>query len=459
MIKLAIYLLLTLFGILAGFFNPVAGGVSCILGYLFNPAALELPVSGIQYQQYVSIAFLAGVIMKWRPALPPVGKEGNVLIFLWAFTAIAITSASWAVYSQQVALMQVFELFKTILFATLLQRVIRSERHVRILGIAFAVGILHAGLMHVLGHRLGFVGSAHIREYGVLPDGQTSVMLLFIPLLLIMAATGKGFERILAFVTLPVALDSLIGTYQRAALVGVVGEIALLVFLGGYKTDRLLAPRFLVGGVLVLFRCTPDDYWAWMSTIMTPTQEASANSRLVINKASARMFLDHPILGVGYRNYIFMAHLYLPEAYLTDGHMRAAHNSFFTVLCETGLFGFIAWIGGLGMSVVLLRRIRKGRDGGPKDNVVALYALGMEVGLYGWMINGCFVSEHEVDPAYWFMALAIAMVRVQHQLKLSSAEGVSAGASKPGTIVVARTKTRATAYQVVSAGGPPRLQS
>jgi O-antigen ligase len=438
LLKLVFYLALTLVGTVSAFFNPLCGAMACVLTYLTNPNAIEFPGNTLQYQLYVSVAFLAGSLLQWRPSLPRVSSEGNVLIALWVFVAIAVTSAGWAAYSSEIALKQVFELFKTILVAILLPRTVRSERHLRIFMIACGLGVFHAALLHVAGYRLGLVGSAHLREYGVLPDGQTSCMLLFIPVLLIMAGTGTGIERVVGLLALPLALDSLVATYQRAGLVGLVGEMTLLMLFGGFKTIRRIVPVLVLGAVLFLFRFTPTDYWNWMSTITTPTEESSANSRFVIDRASFRMFLDHPILGVGYRNYPFLAGLYMPAEMLTRGGTRGAHNSFFTVLCETGILGFMAWMFAIFTAVRTLRRVRKGVHG-PRDNPVTRYAFALEIGLYGWLINGCFVSEHEVDPAYWFLVLSVALVRIQYQLKVARAAASSGqAASAPAATALGR---------------------
>ena len=43
---------------------------------------------------------------------------------------------------------------------------------------------------------------------------------------------------------------------------------------------------------------------------------------------------------------------------------------------------------------------------------VEIYAMGLELGIYGWMIAGLFHSMHEVDTVYWFVALAVVLTRL-----------------------------------------------
>jgi hypothetical protein len=75
-----------------------------------------------------------------------------------------------------------------------------------------------------------------------------------------------------------------------------------------------------------------------------------------------------------------------------------------------------------------MRRLRQSRDGGNLDNL-AVYALGIELGLYGWMVGGLFHAMHEVDPAYWFVGFAVVLTRLQGQRAESEDDTVAADSS------------------------------
>jgi O-antigen ligase len=125
------------------------------------------------------------------------------------------------------------------------------------------------------------------------------------------------------------------------------------------------------------------------------------------------MFLDYP-MGVGYRNYPYVSPRYLPDGVLTavgEQRVRSAHNSYFTVLCETGIIGFIIWTSMFVLAIRLFRRLRK-RNKGKAASEVAIYGMAFEVGLYGWAIGGWTQAYHEVDPAYWFVGCAVILTRL-----------------------------------------------
>jgi len=127
-----------------------------------------------------------------------------------------------------------------------------------------------------------------------------------------------------------------------------------------------------------------------------------------------RMFAEHPF-GVGYRNYPYMSKFYLSAEWLNlEGH-RSAHNGFLNILTETGFVGFITWTSGFLGAVVVLNKLRKSRDAtgkGAGGSLIPVYAYGMQLGLCGWFVCNLTQADHEVDPAYWFVALAVVMTRL-----------------------------------------------
>jgi hypothetical protein len=436
----------------AAFVSPLAGAIAAIEAYLFNPSIFDLP-GHIHYQQWTTIAFIAGVVLQTGQAvLPPARRERSLIITLWIFLGISACGAVFALVSTKLAFTELFEVFKTIVVTTFLVRALRTENQLRYFLMACMVGVLHAATLHVVGPKLGYISSSMGREFGVLPDDQTPVMVCFVPLLLVCAATGKTkLEKILAFCTLPIAIDSVVNTYQRAGFVAMGAEVALLVLLGGGKVVRRLLPVALVALVLFVTRMTPQNYWTWINTISAPTQEGSANARFVIGKASMQMLRDHP-MGVGYGNYLRVSPRYLDSTYLTNG-TRSAHNSFFSIACETGVLGFAFWIYAFGGAAMYLRKVRKRSVEGLSTIPLRQYALAIEVGIYGWAVAGLFQGNQEVDPAYWFVALAVVMTRLHAQALAkvdvpagspAPALGMAAanGGYPPGTVLVPVTWSR-----------------
>ena len=409
MLKLAFYLGLTGLGALATFWDPLYGAVACVLAYLFNPAAIAMDTEGFRFQLWITIAFLTSMLLH-RPK--PTGAEapsGHVLAGMWIFVALCSASAAWAVVSSQNALADSYEMFKRALLTALMCRLVRSEREIVWLIWACLIGIFHASVLHIVGGRLGWIPLSESREYGVLPIGQTSVLILFVPMLAILGTMGRGKERLASWCILPFVLDSIVNTFQRMGFVVLAAEALLLAIYLPRRIVLRVAPIAAVLGCLFVIRFMPPEYRNWVATIQRPHEEGSANSRFVIDRASIQMFLDYPF-GVGYRNYLVVSPRYLPPEFLDQGK-RSAHNSYFAVLCELGVQGLLAFLWTFGGAIVLMRRVRKASDRAEPGRL-GLYALGIEVGLCGWLTGGLFHDLHNVDPAYWFVGFAVAIMRL-----------------------------------------------
>ena len=420
MFKLIFYLGLTAVGIVAALLSPLAGVIGCISSYMVNPPAMELDDGGFRYQLSITLAFLIGFLLRRPSGAPRVGKEGRTLWALWAFLAIATLTAAWAVYSSQEALDAAYETLKTVLIATLMVRAVRDEKDMSKVMLTCIICAWHAAFMHTFGIKWGYVPAAYAREIGVLPDGQTAVMVLFFPSLVVIAMLGATrIERFAAWFALPFVLNSIVSSYMRTGFVSLIVQAALLVLFLPRRVTLRMAPAFAAAVLLFFFRLTPDDYWERVDTLRAPTEEASANSRLVVNGASIRMLADYP-MGVGYHNYSYVSPQYLPPEFLTQGR-RSAHNSYFATICDTGVLGFALWISAFLGALFQLRRIRKTAD--PRQpGRTAVYAMGLEIGIYGWLAGGMFQADHEVDVAYWFVAFAIILTRLHAKARDTETE-------------------------------------
>ena len=415
MLKTIFYLCLTAVGVGATLITPLAGAISCLEAYLLNP--IVLTESDLRFQLITTVAFLVSIWLYKPQGAQPVGRENSVLKALWVFVAIGALSSLWAQVSAHNAIDEIIEVAKTVLLASLLVRVICTERHLSYIMFACLVGVFHAALLHTVGIRLGYVPQCFGRESGVLPESHAVVLVLFVPTMILLAMRGRLHERLLCWCALPIVLNSIVSTYMRTYFLALVVQLVLLLMVLPRRITLRLLPVLIFGVGLFVFRLTPENYWEWISTINKPTEDASANSRFVINEASWRMLMDYP-MGVGYRNYPRVSPKYLPRQFLTysgspDEGQRSAHNSYFTVACETGILGFAVWAYAFGGSLWQLRRIRKTSD--PKNpSRVGLFAMGMEIGFCGWLMGGMTMAEHEVDPAYWFVAFTVVLTRLHH---------------------------------------------
>jgi O-antigen ligase len=116
--------------------------------------------------------------------------------------------------------------------------------------------------------------------------------------------------------------------------------------------------------------------------------DASIRMRTQLLIGGSKMFLDHPILGVGVGNFIVHSVHYsgvLPPSY--------AHNMFLHVAAETGVLGIFFFVALLWMTWRMLRRIQAAAS--QTGNLFYSHiSQSLEISLIGFCVAAFFLSQH-----------------------------------------------------------------
>lgn len=161
-------------------------------------------------------------------------------------------------------------------------------------------------------------------------------------LMAIKDSSGKSRWRWIA-VMAPVLLAALYFSYTRSVwLGGALGLLLCLVLLLPRPWKKLLPMGALAAGLLVL-AVKKDDILSFKREYSAQLTKESADARWIFLHVSWQMFLDHPVLGVGFGHF--------PEAklpYLNDRSIDLPlqtirgwvhHNALLCLLTETGIVG------------------------------------------------------------------------------------------------------------------------
>jgi O-antigen ligase len=159
----------------------------------------------------------------------------------------------------------------------------------------------------------------------------------------------SGFARIYAAVVTLVTPIGVFFAYTRSVYLGYAAAmIALTVF-----SKRLRVFGFVV---IVMLALVVLGNWANATTTSRETgglaDKETVISRLVLMEASLRIFMDHPLRGVGVGRFLERAEPYVRQVRTTILGYRETwiakhtnqHNQFLTVLVETGVLGGIPLI-------------------------------------------------------------------------------------------------------------------
>lgn len=208
---------------------------------------------------------------------------------------------------------------------------------------------------------------------------------------------------------------------------GFIGLVAVGLFCLLKSPKKILSTVVVSLMVAVLYLNAPPTYWDEVRSIQTEnTEEGTGSVRWYSWKCGWRMFLDHPILGVGQGNFPWNFAQYEPqEGFAGRGHGgRVAHSVYFTLIPELGAIGTILFFSLLYYSwrdikgvVKAGKQNRVGRiEGKTEKDVreklkqVMHIALGVQGALIGYLVSGTFLSVLYY-PHFWLLAafsLAIA---------------------------------------------------
>ncbi len=164
-------------------------------------------------------------------------------------------------------------------------------------------------------------------------------MLVILPLsvfLILRCYSYWGILKKIFFSLFPISiLMAIIATGERNTLVGLVA-ICIVSALATKKRIRNLFVMSIF--MMCIFAVMPEQFRDRFDTIGT---DNTSQSRLRYWNRGIDFFIEHPILGIGYNNWVPYYQKYYPGESLRGEHQEVAHSTPITVLAELGILGAI----------------------------------------------------------------------------------------------------------------------
>jgi O-antigen ligase len=243
------------------------------------------------------------------------------------------------------------------------------------------------------------------------PNFFSQIMLVLLPIALDRALHSKHpLLRTMAGWSFAACILTVFFTFSRGALLAVFGMIALV--MKQYRPSPV-AIIILVSVAIAATPFMPDRYLDRLLAIpealtggQNTSAEASLRGRLSEQLSGLLMFVEHPLLGVGPKNYPANYQDYAQRAGLDSRHTeRNAHNLFLEVAAETGLVGSLFFGAVLFLAFKSLRTGRKTLTDMGENSLAAMVAA-LELGLIGYLIAALFL--HGAYPSFFWVLIAIS---------------------------------------------------
>lgn len=240
--------------------------------------------------------------------------------------------------------------------------------------------------------------------------------------------------RLLSLWCLVVCVLSIIFTFSRG---GFLALCLVGLFIMIHQSARPRRILLAVALLALLLPVLPANYTERLVTTLDlfsgdsndARNETSFRGRTSEVVVAWRIFTDHPIWGVGLKNYKYYYQDYAqPLGWDKRREERSAHNLFLEIAAETGLVGLAAFGAIVGNAFYGLRRAGRSLTQQGRYNEAGI-AWALAVGLAGYLASSFFL--HGAYPRYFWLLIGIALALPQIVALSSETKTVETESASP----------------------------
>lgn len=314
------------------------------------------------------------------------------------------------------------ELIPNLLLMVMLAASIRGLRDLEWIAMATILGACVYAVFAML--MFGIDASGRLGDLAYYDGNDLALVLLCtMPLALYFLVRGGWGRRILAAASLTMIGAAFVSSGSRGGFLGLVAVLAFV--LVAYRTIplriRLVA---VVGGFGLFALLAGEAYWTKMRTLSEIQQDynwsgRAPEGRMEVWRRGLGYMGDHPILGVGLRNFQLAEGMLSEEARARAERGRgfkwsAAHNSFLEVGVEMGIPGLVFFLGMFVVAFRLLGRIRRGPELPESPTLgAAAFASTLTASFIGFCVAGMFVSADQFTLLYLLIGMTLALAKLE----------------------------------------------
>jgi putative inorganic carbon (hco3(-)) transporter len=343
------------------------------------------------------LALIAGTVMGQKQ-LEFAWPEGGLLIAFLSAAALSCLTALWPGYATE----NVGDLAKMVLTWFFILNCATSERRLRGVMWVMVIGGLFPALGTLKNYLTGNMYEGRAAWIGIFsnPNEVAYALVILVPLAVYLATPRGWFVRLLMTAISLLYAVAIYVTFSRGGLIALVAVIALVGWRKKKGWILVLTIVLLVGGSMFASR-----FWSRDQDFSQLNGDATVEQRLATTQAGFDMFMDHPLLGVGFGCSVVAWPLYAPDNVYTRGAL-VTHNTFIQALSETGLLGFIPFISLLGYSLYRARDLAL-------HSATPDLGAAVEVSLWGLVFCGMSGGYTLTWFPYLLLGLAAAARRIE----------------------------------------------
>jgi len=367
-------------------------------------------MSSMRVNLVFAVISLGLILINWRKL------EGHwkldqtmALLIVWlmhgtlsAIFAYPGVESNWLLYEK---------LVKVLVFVLLMPLVVHGRFRIHVFVITLALGIAFHALIEGLKY-LKSGGGHHVQGLAKFGDNNLfAVMILMgMPLLLyIYRQSVHGWTRMASLGAAGLTVAAVMGTQSRGGMLGMLAA-GLWLILTGRRRLKTLTVTLVIALVVLAF--APSSWLERMETVKTADQDASFLGRVEAWQVSSAMALSNPILGGGFHA-IENAEVwsqfrgntgllgFLPNYEYLPVNFRAAHSSYFEVMGDRGLLGFLIFMAILLNTLIsTFKTRRRAISAGPEMAWAADLSTALSAVMIAYAVGGAGVNLAYAEMLY-----------------------------------------------------------
>ncbi len=221
-----------------------------------------------------------------------------------------------------------------------------------------------------------------------------------------------GRYKKLLFYLLPVTgLITIIATTSRGAQLG-MATAGVWFMLKSRKGIKGLVMILVIGWAL--YALIPERMF---EEYAEAGEDSTSQKRLALWGFGEEVVRTHPVLGVGYFNWLDYCNYMNPHGVGPSSHCLAAHNTYITAAAELGITGAAVYV--TIMLFILILNVRTRLHAKQTNNIfIQTMSHGLDGGLIGFAIATIFFTELFYPMLYLQLAMTVALYEISKQNRL-----------------------------------------
>jgi O-antigen ligase len=404
----------------------VATTVLDITGQLLKETAIGIPLTGFHLALgLMFLGLLGNTCLRQRTRFPEFELKGPLFLLLGVM-ALSLTYSP----NQPEATIGFMRTLVLVLFLYASQVLIESRAAVHVVVVSMGLALIGGSILAVVqiateqfflpASFVIAVGANAPRATGTFHNPNTFGTFLMCGVVFLSAILlnyrMSFWKRVLLLVSLAFGLAGLIATFSRSNWLAAIVGLMIPLYLA--RKLRYLFLTLGVAGLLILaikeFVPFAEHIFLRFLSIFTFVEEfgqagrESGSARIFFLIAGLEMFLDHPLLGVGWRGFPVLFEQYKPVDFPNWVPTRESHTLFANMLAELGLAGFLAsvWI--------VWRTLDRGFAGlrETRDPYLRAVLIGLLSMFVAFQVSLSFTADFSNNFLWFFTGMVFAVVRL-----------------------------------------------